>query len=250
MLGKLKGGRLLRLGLAVALTMGSVSVADPLNGFSERFGNAQPNGWKVAHYAFTHPSFDTDWSRDNLRFQHGLHLSLTPQKTAENRFVGASIRRQIRSHYGRYETLLHPAKGAGVVTGFFTYTGPHYGTQHDEIEIEFLGQDTSTMQVAWFVDGKLTAHKIALGFDAADRLRWYVEDRLVFEITDKEAQLPKEPGFLFANLWAVDKSVQSWAGLAPDGTSAQAFAGEVTFAPRETLTASASPVVPSRQRTP
>lgn len=65
------------------------------------------------------------------------------------------------------------------------------------------------MQVAWFVDGKLTAHKIALGFDAADRLRWYVEDRLVFEITDKEAQLPKEPGFLFANLWAVDKSVQS-----------------------------------------
>lgn len=79
MLGKLKGGRLLRLGLAVALTMGSVSVADPLNGFSERFGNAQPDGWKVAHYAFTHPSFDTDWSRDNLRFQHGLHLSLTPQ---------------------------------------------------------------------------------------------------------------------------------------------------------------------------
>ncbi|WP_412555373.1 family 16 glycosylhydrolase [Shimia sp. MIT1388] len=256
MRGILEGGRRLRLGLAVALTMGSAGVADPITGFSERFDRAQPKGWQVAHYAFSHPAFDTDWSRDNLRFEQGLHFSLTPQKAAKNRFLGASIRRQARSHYGRYEALLRPAKGAGLVTGFFTYTGPHYGTQHDEIDIEFLGQDTTKIQVAWFVGGRLTAHKIPLGFDAADRprryafewhpdrLRWYVEDHLIFEVTDEEARLPKEPGFIFANLWAVDKSVQSWAGFAADDTTAQAFVGEVTFAPLETLTAEVSPPEP------
>jgi len=84
----------------------------------------------------------------------------------------------------------------------------------------------------------------------SDRLRWYVEDRLIFEVTDKEAQLPKEPGFLFANLWAVDKSVQSWAGLAPDGTTAQAFVGEVTFALLETLTAGIYSARPFLRRVP
>ncbi|WP_299419020.1 family 16 glycosylhydrolase [uncultured Shimia sp.] len=244
-----EGGRRLRLGLAIALTMGSVGVADSINGFSERFDRAPARGWQVAHYTFSHPAFDTDWSRDNLRFDHGLHLSLTPQTAAENRFLGASIRRETRTHYGRYEAILHPAKGPGLVTGFFTYTGPHYGTRHDEIDIEFLGQDTTKMQIAWFVDGQLTAHKVALGFDAADkprryafewhpdRLRWFVEDRLIFEVTEDAADLPKEPGFLFANLWAVDKTVQSWAGLTAENTTAQAYVGQMRFAPLEALTA-------------
>lgn len=65
-----------------------------------------------------------------------------------------------------------------------------------------------------------------------------------------ETQLPKEPGFLFANLWAVDKSVQSWAGLAADDTTAQAFVGEVTFAPLETLSAEVSSTAPSLRRIP
>lgn len=261
MRGILKGGHRFCLGLVMANAMGSAVIADPINGFSERFNQAPLQGWQVAHYAFSHPAFDTDWSRDNLRLDHGLHLTLTPQTAAKNRFLGASIRRKTRTHYGRYEAVLHPAKGAGIVTGFFTYTGPHYGTRHDEIDIEFLGQDTTKVQVAWFVDGQLTAHKIPLGFDAADRprryafewhpdrIRWFVEDHIIFEVTDQQARLPKEPGFLFANLWAVDKTVQSWAGLTPDGTTAQAFIGQMQFAPLEALTAGLARVdAPSRQR--
>ncbi|WP_294116265.1 hypothetical protein [Shimia sp.] len=48
----------------------------------------------------------------------------------------------------------------------------------------------------------------------------------------------------------MDKSVQSWAGLAPDGTTAQAFVGEVTFAPLETLTAGIYSARPFLRRVP
>lgn len=262
MRGILESWRRLRLGLAVALATTNPALANPINGFSEQFAQPPEAGWHVAHYTFSHPAFDTDWSRKNLRFDQGLHLSLTPQTSAENRFLGASIRRDTPSHYGRYEAVLHPARGDGIVTGFFTYTGPHYGTRHDEIDIEFLGQDTTQVQVAWFVDGHLRSRKIPLGFDAADhprryafewhpdRLRWYVEDTMIFEVTAEESPLPKEPGYLFANLWAVDKSVASWAGVAVDGTSAQAYVGHMQFAPLVTLTSSLQTTHTAGQSTP
>lgn len=202
-----------------------------------------PSAWQPAHYQFTHPLFDTDWSRDNLQANAGLRLSLTPQTGAENRFLGASLRHTTRTHYGRYEVRMQPAKAPGVVTGFFTYSGPYYGTQHDEIDIEFLGHDTTRINLAWFVDGEMQDHFIPLGFDAADaprtyafewhpdRLRWFVEDQLLFEITDAEAPLPQVPGYLFTNIWAVDDQLRNWAGYAPTGSSAEAHVDHITFTP-------------------
>lgn len=247
-----------RLAITATLCVAAPVMADQIRGFAEPFDSLPGDNWQIADYRFSHPAFDTDWSRQNVHFKQGLHLSLTPQAAAENRFLGASIRRKTRSHYGRYEALMHPAKGSGLVTGFFVYTGPHYGTRHDEVDIEFLGKDTTRMQVAWFVDGKLQSRQIPLGFDAAsrprlyafewhpDRLRWYVGNNLVFEITGAESALPKEPGYLFANLWAADKSVQVWAGHAADGTSASALVGQVSFAPLETLSADLKPLPPSK----
>ncbi|GAA6179603.1 hypothetical protein NBRC116594_10410 [Shimia sp. NS0008-38b] len=229
----------LALGAAPNIAMG----AEPHPTLQETFETHIPHNWSVASYRFTHPAFDTDWSKENLRVSSGLHLSLTPQSGHKNRFVGASLRHKERTHFGRYEVTMRPARGAGIVTGFFTYTGPYYDTRHDEIDIEFLGQDTTRLHVAWFVDGVRHNRFIPLGFDAAtkprtyafewhaDRLRWFAEDRLLFEVTEHDAPLPKEPSYLFANLWAVDESLSVWAGHAPTGSSAQAFVGKITFAP-------------------
>ncbi|WP_209077926.1 family 16 glycosylhydrolase [Shimia sp. R9_3] len=216
---------------------------DPANGFQVRFEAAAPPNWQVAYYAFSHPMFDTDWSRANVAFDKGLHLTLTPQEACENRFSGGSIRHTSLSHYGRYEATIRPAKGDGVVTGFFTYTGPYYGARHDEIDIEFLGQDTTTINLAWFVDGQLHDRKVPLGFDAAeraaryafewhpDRLRWFAGDHLLLEVTAEEAPLPQVAGYLFANLWAVDKSLKDWAGEAKAQTTASAFVTDIRFIP-------------------
>ncbi|MBO9475423.1 family 16 glycosylhydrolase [Shimia sp. R10_1] len=221
---------------------GEPQIAPP-KGFIEHFAHPSPEVWRAAHYAFSHPFFDTDWSRDNVTYKAGLNLSLSPQYDRKNRFSGASLRRVETSHYGRYSVVMRPARGDGIVTGFFTYTGPYYGARHDEIDIEFLGQDTTKMHVAWFVDGALQNHVIPLGFDAADsfrrysfewlpdRLRWFVADELIFEVTETDTLLPKEPGFLFANVWAVSDALEPWAGRAVDTTKAQAIVREIAFTP-------------------
>lgn len=99
-------------------------------------------------YQFTHPLFDTDWDAAHAQPGDGLSLILAPQR-GEKRFRGASIRRQEPTHHGRYEAVLTSARGDGLITGFFLYTGPAYGTQHDEIAWEIFGKDTTTAQVAW-----------------------------------------------------------------------------------------------------
>lgn len=55
--------------------------------------------------------------------------------------------------YGLYEVSMKPAKNTGIVSSFFTYTGPAHGTQWDEIDIEFLGKDTTKVQFNYFMNG-------------------------------------------------------------------------------------------------
>lgn len=172
-----------------------------------------------------------------------MSLLLNPHHDGLNRFAGASIRTHTPMHYGYYEATFKAARGPGLVTGFFTYTGPHYGTRHDEIDIEILGRDTTKLHAAWFVGGVLKERDIDLGFDAAqgfntygfhwlpDRIIWSVNGVDVFEITDKESALPVVPGRLFANLWAADKSISVWAGSAAPSQVGNAVFKGVRFIP-------------------
>lgn len=224
-------------------------------GFHETFQTANRADWSIAHYTFSHPGFDTDWARDRVRWAQagGAELTLLPKTTGDNRFEGGSMRRTETSHYGRYEVTMQPARGAGIITGFFTYSGPYYGTQHDEIDIEFLGKDTTKMHVAWFVDGELTNKFVDLGFDAADRprryafewepdrIRWYAEDVLIFEADRSSGPLPQVPGYLFVNVWAADPSISNWSGLVAEGTSARVVVRDVTFTPFAAEVAAAGP---------
>ncbi|WP_298262232.1 family 16 glycosylhydrolase [uncultured Litoreibacter sp.] len=202
----------------------------------------------MAEYDFAHDKFDTDWRRSQVQIRdqsegEGLELRLQPHDGGINRFAGGSIRRENSSHYGCYEVRMQAASHPGVVTGFFTYTGPHYGTRHDEIDIEFLGRNTRQMHVAWFIDGQLQNHFVDLGFDAAEkmvdyafewrpeRLRWFVNGALVFERHAKDGAIPAVPGRLFVNLWAADPSISNWAGTTMPGTQAKARVAHVRFTP-------------------
>ncbi|MEM1374977.1 MAG: family 16 glycosylhydrolase [Pseudomonadota bacterium] len=209
------------------------------DGFFDTFKRWDEGAWHRAHYQFNHPLFDTDWDADHAQVGDGLILMLTPQEGA-NRFRGASVRREQPTHYGRYEAVLTAARGDGLITGFFLYTGPAYGTQHDEIDWEIFGQDTTTAQVAWWTDGEVTEHRIDLGFDAADgpnrytidwqpgRITWSVNGVEVFETT---TNVPTTPQRLFTNVWAVKPASAAWAGTAPDGLYASAKAESLSFKP-------------------
>lgn len=212
-------------------------------GFEDAFHQVDPSAWYVANYDFNNPSFDTDWRPDQVIANDGLTLELKPQSGKANRFVGGSLRRHTPTRFGRYEVRLQAARGEGVVTGFFTYTGPHYGTRHDEIDIEFLGKNTRQMHVAWFVDGDLSNHFIDLGFDAAgcihdyafewapEGLKWFVNDQLVFEHQARNGAIPSVPSRLFANIWAADPSISIWSGTITPGISASARIERIRFIP-------------------
>lgn len=230
-----------------ALLCSALSTATPVlsqdQSFDDTFKQLSDRRWHVAHYDFHHPSFDTDWRRARVRINHGLRLSLAPHIEGLNRFAGGSIRTLETLHYGRYSVQIQPAKGDGLVTGFFTYTGPYYGTRHDEIDIEFLGKDTTKLHVAWFVDGQLRERDIPLGFDAATCLHtyefdwhpkgidWFVNGRKVFGI---DADIPRIPGRLYANIWAVDPSIAHWAGRADPALQATSVIKSISFRPYKT----------------
>ena len=211
-------------------------------GFEDRFSHVDEQRWNIAHYDFSHPAFDTDWRNSQVTAQDGLTLNLTPHDGL-NRFAGASIRTEATHHFGRYETRLRAARGDGVITGFFTYTGPHYHTRHDEIDIEFLGKDTTRLHAAWFVDGHHTNQFIPLGFDAADcihdyafewwpdRIIWFVNGRKVFQQAANDRQLPQVPGHLFANIWAADPSISIWSGVPAPRTQTSAKIEAIRFTP-------------------
>ena len=241
------GGKIMYQAIAVggalilSVTQAFAQSAANDGSFTDKFASLDLAAWYVAEYDFGHPSFDTDWRKSMAEIKDGLNLSLTPKEGSDNNFDGASVRRHTPTHYGKYEAVFQAAKGAGLVTGFFVYTGPHYGTQHDEIDIEILGKRTDHLHVAWFVDGKIKEHDIPLGFDASlaphrysftwspEEIAWHVDGRELFTVRDKMENLPQSPALLFANIWAADPSIASWSGIAQPGTTALAKFHEITF---------------------
>ncbi|MDR6263029.1 family 16 glycosylhydrolase [Roseobacter sp. N2S] len=223
-------------------------------GFVESFSSVSLTDWHVAEYDFGHPHFDTDWRKAQAVFgdtlasstQNGLLLKLSPAvelSATHNRFIGGSIRRLIPTGFGRYESWIQPSLNPGTIAGFFTYSGPAYGTQHDEIDIEFLGKNMNQLHIAWFVNGALTNKFIDLGFNTSEKphhyafdwlpekIRWYVDGRSVFETSKADGPLPAPPGLLFANIWAADPSIQKWAGLANPKSSGEAYFNQISFTP-------------------
>lgn len=238
-------GRLMVLA-SLGVFSGGVAMGDAA-AFVDRFKEIGQD-WYVAEYDFAHDKFDTDWRRAQVTtgFMNdgsGLKLRLAPHRDGLNRFAGGSIRREKTSHYGLYEVRMRAASHPGVVTGFFSYTGPHYGTRHDEIDIEILGRNTHQIHVAWFVDGQLKNRFIDLGFDAAREmatyafewcpggLRWFVNGREIYAHSATDGAVPDVPGRLFVNLWAADPSISNWAGTVQPGTRTQARVEYVRFVP-------------------
>jgi beta-glucanase (GH16 family) len=228
------------LGVLMGFFGGTCALAD---GFDERFEALNAEDWSVADYVFKHPYFDTDWSKAQVSVEDGLTLALSAQEGRENRYVGGSVRRKEVTGFGRYEVVMQPVRGVGVVTGFFTYTGPHYGTRHDEIDIEFLGKNTRQIHLALFVDGKLWNKFIDLGFDAADAprayafewdkdaVRWYVGDEMIYERSVGDGPIPAVAGRLFANVWAADPAIKLWSGETVSGTNGKAKVLRMRFVP-------------------
>ncbi len=170
--------------------------------------------------------FDCTWKGSNVSFEDGL-MKLTIDSIIEDEYNAAEYRSNGFYGYGLYEVCMKPIRNVGVVSSFFTYTGPSDSNPWDEIDIEFLGKDTTKVQFNYYTNGK-GGHEYLfdLGFDAAeefhtygfewkeDSITWYVDGEAVYTATEN---LPVTPGKIMMNAWN-GKGVDGWLGKY-DGTT-------------------------------
>ena len=175
--------------------------------------------------------FNCTWRKANVVFSDGsmkLKIDLDGDGTGAIPYSGAEFRSKDFYGYGMYEVEMKPIKNDGVVSSFFTYTGPSDNNPWDEIDIEFLGKDTTKVQFNYFTDGHGSHEYIyELGFDAADdfhtygfdwqedKITWYVDGE---EVYTADKSIPSTPSKILMNVWpgtGVDGWLNEFDGTTP-----------------------------------
>lgn len=173
--------------------------------------------------------FDCGWYADNTSFDGGvLNLRIDKDYSGKYNYSGAEYRTSDFYHYGYYETSMQAIKNNGVVSSFFTYTGPSEDNPWDEIDIEILGKDTTKAQFNYYTNG-VGNHEFMydLGFDASegfhtygfdwqpDHITWYVDGKPVYTANNN---IPSTPGRIMMNVWpgtGVDDWLNHYDGNTP-----------------------------------
>ncbi|MBO7196486.1 MAG: family 16 glycosylhydrolase [Clostridia bacterium] len=220
--------------------------------------------------------FNVVWKKHNVIYENGImKLGITEEKATawlndvevEFNYTAGEARTQNYYHYGDFEVSMKPSANPGTASTFFTCTGP-YDTKfvldengdyvldengqrvsvenpHDEIDIEFLGTDTTHVQFNFFVDGVGgNEYMHDLGFDASEGFHtygyrwtpsaivWFVDGEPVYMVTTdtsvKEAgnvriveKLPSTPGRILTNYWCGNKKAEGWMGIYNGATKDQ-----------------------------
>ncbi|MBY0406859.1 MAG: family 16 glycosylhydrolase [Rickettsiales bacterium] len=184
------------------------------------------NRWYIAHGWANGWVQSCEWRKENLKGEDkNLRITLSDNGGKVHPIGCGEMQSKQRYHYGMYSARIRAAKGSGLNTAFFTYIGPAQGVKaHDEIDFEFLGKDTTMVQLNYYVGGKpQDPQLIKLGFDASEdfhdyhfvweptRITWFVDKKKVYE-TKPGAKLPTLPSKIFVTLWSGSEKVNDWLG--------------------------------------
>lgn len=189
---------------------------------------------------------DTGFSAENIVIGDGeMSLTLTGEPYRDRGNTGASYKSRYIYHYGRFDAVMKAARGSGVVSAFYTYTGPAYGMPHDEIDFEFLGRDPRLVHLNYFVSGEAQLKRtVELTFDASEdfhlytiewrpgEIVWSIDGEELHRVTGDPEEMPKNPGKIIANIWAA-KGLKKWAGPHdPSALPARAFVRCMSYRPQ------------------
>lgn len=180
--------------------------------------------WKATGYG-NGGVFNVGWKNSNATIANGaLTLTLNntncPSGCSTYPYAGGEFRTLSSYGYGSFQVTMKAASGSGVVSSFFIYDD----ATRDEVAIEFLGKDTTKMQVNYFTRG-VGGHEtvIPLGFDAAAAshtyrfvwgpgfIEWYVDGVKVHGEYGARGALPTTPGRIMMNVWT-GRGIDSWTG--------------------------------------
>lgn len=165
------------------------------------------------------PAPDPIWSVDNVQFRKGEMVLSIDQK--DGQLTSGEVQTYKKYGYGMYQVRMKPIKHAGTVSAFFNYARNDETGEGTEIDIEFLGSDTTKVQFNYYTNG-VGGHEYLydLGFDASetyhdyaymwtsDAIYWFVDGKLAYEVHAKD--IPKLEAGIFMSVWA--GGTKSWLG--------------------------------------
>lgn len=186
------------------------------------FKNGMPEGFESSDGWTNGSMFNVTWRADNVTFNDGkmqLVIANDPTPSGGIPYSGGEFRSKDFYGYGLYEVNMKAIKNDGVVSSFFTYTGPSDNNPWDEIDVEILGKDTSKVQFNYFTDSKGNHEYLYdLGFDASEDFHTYafewLEDKITWYVDGKEAHsvtenIPVTQGKIMMNAWC-GTGVDGW----------------------------------------
>lgn len=177
--------------------------------------------WKLRDDTF--PSNLTLFTPNNVKINKSgvVILSLKKQDSLVRSFTSGAIVTRKRYLYGRFSVKIRPSNVNGLITGIFL----HRNSPHQEIDIEFLGKDTTKMLINVFYNPGIEGTKleygyrgtptlIELGFDAAkefheyeiewraDEIYWRIDGKIIHRrVLWDPTPIPDLPMEFNINLW-------------------------------------------------
>ena len=187
--------------------------------WTDNFDSFDTSRWKKATHTFG--INESQFVPENVKFQNGtMKLYLTAEPTSEKNYSGAEYRTVDSYLYGKFETRMKFAPGSGVVSAFFTYRHPPQ-PRWNEIDIEFIGKDTRTIQFTHWWDSSPNFKPVTYSLDFAsdeefhvyafewlpESIKWYVDGKLMHTATENIPNLPQR---IMMNVWICN--IIDWAG--------------------------------------
>lgn len=223
---------------AFAARRGNTPAVVPLGSFVDQLGTYDTQRWIKADRWTNGSPFDNAWRADHVVLDGTtgtMSLRLTNRAYLGQPYSSGEYRTRGYHGYGCYEARFRPVRQSGVVTSFFTFAGPYDNGgngRHNEIDIEFLGYDTSLVQFNFWTNDDTYASRnervLQLGFDASlaahnygfrwseAGLEWYVDGNRVYSFYDTALVRTPKPSDsyqkIMMNVWPVDDTAAGWAG--------------------------------------
>ena len=203
------------------------------------------HGWYIANHDVPGAQWKNDFRADNVSFTpDGMVITITEKPDPEPGqwpWNSGEVSTHATFHYGYYEVEMKIARGSGLVTAMFTFTGSYYGTVHDEVDLEFVGTRTDDVEFNVFRAGRSRGSKRhQLPFDASegfhtyafdwqpDYVHWYVDGERVHSLTNPN-HVPRVPSKIMMNMWA--GNIEAWHGPATFASGTNAKFRCLSFSP-------------------
>jgi endo-1,3-1,4-beta-glycanase ExoK len=211
--------------LLLALSFSSAAAQE--GSFYDSFKRLDPERWQLSDGWTNGEHQACVWSERNIRLvKEGVELSLTNVPYGVRPYSCGELMSRSMFGYGTYEVRMKPAPAhAGVVSAFFTYTGPPHGNPHDEVDFEFVGTKTNSVDATFHANGKSHEKDVPLDFDARagfndyafhwspHGITWFANGKVIRHVKRAEVEnFPVTPGKLYISIWNGTPMLDSWLG--------------------------------------